>query len=73
VDKTGKKYWSSKPYFTHIYILYIGAQLGYGKAERYSFFEKTLRILDIACAEQYLCKRDPEHNTKRKTQSINQI
>ena len=45
MDKTGKKYWSSKPYFAHIYILYIGAQLGYGKAERYSFLKNIEKYL----------------------------
>ena len=32
--------------------------------------KKYSEILDIACARLYLCKRDPEHNTKV---NINQI
>ena len=32
--------------------------------------KKYGEILDIACARLYLCKRDPEHNTKV---NINQI
>ena len=34
------------------------------------FLKKYCEIIDIACAEQYLCKRDLEHNTKRKTHRV---
>ncbi len=81
VDKGGSQLRDSRGLSPHSLLIaqlpgrvfQVGALRTVASAKLKNNIEKIKKygeILDIACARLYLCKRDPEHNTKV---NINQI